>query len=379
MTSPAPPPPTTVEDRRWMPRALELAALARGLTSPNPMVGAVVVRDGRVVGEGYHARAGAAHAEVVALSEAGPAARGATLYVTLEPCAHHGKTPPCAAAIAAAGLARVVAAVSDPNPRAGGGADALRAAGLTVEVGCLEEEARVLNRVFFTAMRERRPHVTLKCATTLDGKSAAFDQSSRWITGEKARAEAHRLRSEVDAIVVGIGTATADDPALTVRLGRPWPREPWRVVVDSRARLPLTARMITSGTPARALLAVTEEAPPERLAALEACGATVLSCKGDRGKVDVADLCSRLFALDVLAVLLEGGGELAAAFLEASLVDRVAFFVAPMLLGGRTAPTPIGGQGRPLHEAVRLRSLQVRPVGEDWLIEGDVARREGGD
>jgi len=362
-----------------MARALELAALARGLTSPNPMVGAVIVRDGRIVGEGHHARAGAAHAEVVALAAAGGLARGATLYVTLEPCAHHGRTPPCAAAIVAAGLARVVTAVSDPNPRAGGGGEALRAAGLAVQVGCLADEARALNRVFFTAMGAGRPHVTLKCAMTLDGKIAAFDRSSRWITGEAARAEAHRLRSEADAIVVGIGTVLADDPALTVRLGRVWPREPWRVVVDSRARLPLTARMIASGAAARALVAVAGGAPAERGAALEARGATVLACKGDRGKVDLADLCARLFALDVQGVLVEGGAELAAAFLEASLVDRVAFFVAPLLIGGRSAPTPVGGTGRSLAGAVRLRSLGVRPVGEDWLLEGDVARGEDGD
>lgn len=360
-----------------MARALELAALGRGLTSPNPMVGAVVVRDGRLLGEGYHVRAGAPHAEVVAVAQAGPAARGATLYVSLEPCNHQGRTPPCAAAIVRAGLARVVAAVGDPNPRAGGGADALRAAGIAVEVGCLAEEASALNRVFLTAMREGRPHVTLKCAMTLDGKTAAFDRSSRWITGEEARGEAHRLRSEADAIVVGIGTALADDPALTVRLGRQWPREPWRVVVDSHARLPVTAKLIRAGAPARALVAVTGQAPPDRVAALEARGAMVLACQGEGGRVDLANLCSRLFGLDVLGVLVEGGGELAAAFLEAQLVDRVAFFVAPLLIGGRSAPTPVEGAGRTLGAAVRLRFMRVRAVGEDWLIEGEVAPGEG--
>ncbi|OGL18057.1 MAG: riboflavin biosynthesis protein RibD [Candidatus Rokubacteria bacterium RIFCSPLOWO2_12_FULL_71_19] len=364
------------EDRKWMARALELAALGRGLTSPNPMVGAVVVRDGRLLGEGHHVRAGAPHAEVVALTQAGPAARGATLYVSLEPCNHRGRTPPCAAAIVGAGLARVVAAVGDPNPRAGGGADALRAAGVAVEMGCLAEEASALNRVFLTAMRERRPHVTLKCAMTLDGKTAAFDRSSRWITGEEARGEAHRLRSEADAIAVGIGTALADDPALTVRLGRLWPREPWRVVVDSHARLPVTAQVIRAGAPARALVAVTGQAPPDRVAALEARGATVLACKGEGGRVDLADLCSRLLGLDVLGLLVEGGGEIAAAFLEAHLVDRVAFFVAPLLIGGRSAPTPVEGAGRTVGAAVRLRSVRVRAVGEDWLIEGEVASRE---
>jgi diaminohydroxyphosphoribosylaminopyrimidine deaminase/5-amino-6-(5-phosphoribosylamino)uracil reductase len=208
---------------------------------------------------------------------------------------------------------------------------------------------------------------------TLDGKIAAFDRSSRWITGEPARREAHRLRSESDAIVVGIGTVLADDPALTVRTEPPWPREPLRVVVDSRCRLPLTARLITSGSPARALVAVGDEAPPARVEALAARGVTVLQCKSREGRVDVADLGARLFALEVHAVLLEGGSELSWAFLEAGLVDRVALFVAPMLLGGAAAPTPVGGRGWTLHAAPRLRSVEVRRVGDDWLIEADVA------
>lgn len=369
---------SNAEDRVWMARALDLAARARGLTSPNPMVGAVIVRDGRVVGEGLHERAGAPHAEAVALSQAGEAARGATLYVTLEPCTHHGRTPPCAVSIIRAGIARVVAALRDPNPRAGRGADALHAAGILTDTGCLTAEAESLNRVFLTAMREGRPHVTLKCAMTLDGKIAAFDGSSRWITGPAALREAHRLRSEADAVVVGIGTALADDPALTVRLGRPWPREPWRVIVDSHARLPVTARVIASGTPSRAVVAVTDAARPERVAALAASGATVLGCKAEAGRVDLADLCARLFALDVLGVLVEGGGELAAAFLDSGLADRVAFFVAPLLVGGRGAPTPVGGPGRPLERAVRLQRVQTSSLGEDWLIEGDVARAGDG-
>ncbi len=365
------------EDREWMARALALGAAARGLTSPNPMVGAVVVRDGRAVGEGHHERAGAPHAEVVALGRAAEAAQGATLYVTLEPCAHHGRTPPCVETIVRAGISRVVAAVPDPNPKAGGGAGVLRAAGVTVEVGCCLEEAAALNRVFLTAMREGRPHVTLKCAMTLDGKIAAVDGSSRWITGPEARLRAHRFRSEADAVIVGIGTALADDPALTVRLDRPWPREPWRVVVDSRGRLPASARMISAGTPSRTLVAVTDSAPAERIAALAATGATVLACKAEGGRVDLADLGARLFAMDVIGALVEGGGELAGAFVDAGLVDRVAYFVAPLLVGGRSAPTPVGGVGRSLTRAVRLERVEAARVGEDWLIEGDVVHGAG--
>ena len=213
-------------DLEWMTRALTLAARGRGLTSPNPMVGAIVVRDGALVAQRFHERAGAAHAEAAALAEAGPRAQGATLYVTLEPCNHEGRTPPCVDAIVRAGIRRVVSATRDPNPRVkGGGAAALVAAGIEVTTPCLERDARALNRTFFTAVERQRPHITVKWAMTLDGKIAAFDRHSQWITGEAARQEGHRLRSQSDAIVTGIGTVLADDPALTVRLIEPWPRD----------------------------------------------------------------------------------------------------------------------------------------------------------
>ena len=363
------------DDHFWMGHALALALRAQGLTSPNPMVGAVVVRDGAIVGSGYHRRAGDAHAEVEALAEAGASARGATLYVVLEPCNHHGRTPPCVDAIERAGIGRVVAAAVDPNPRVrGGGAQALRAAGIEVAMGCREEEARAANRVFFTAVERGRPHVTLKWAMTLDGKIAAFDRRARWITGDAARAEAHRLRSLSDAVVVGIGTALADDPALDVRLGTPWPREPLRVVVDSRARLPVTARLIQAGRAARVVVAVSDEAPGERVARLESLGVTVLGCKRAGDRVDVADLAARLLAMDVMAMLVEGGGELHASFVEAGLVDRVAVFVAPKLIGGASAPTPVAGHGLSLPDALRLEAATLRQFGDDWLIEADISR-----
>jgi len=364
-----------MDDIRWMTRALALAARGRGLTSPNPMVGALVVRDGAVIAERFHERAGGPHAEAAALEEAGTRARGATLYVTLEPCNHVGRTPPCVEAIVRAGVRRVVAATPDPNPRVrGGGAAALAAASIEVHLGCLEREARELNRAFFTATALQRPHVTAKWAMTLDGKIAAHDRQSRWITGEAARREAHRLRSEADAIVTGIGTVLADDPTLTVRLDQPWPREPYRVVVDGRARLPLEAAMLRAGTRARILVAVGEDAPAGRVAALAASGVTVLQCKSHEGRVDVADLCARLFGLDVIAMLLEAGSELTGAFVRAGLVDRVAAFVAPKLLGGAAAPTAAGGAGLPLGDALRLAELTARPLGDDWLLEGRVER-----
>ena len=362
-------------DATFMRRALELAGRARGLTSPNPMVGAVVVRDGEVVGEGFHARAGAPHAEIVALARAGARARGATLYVTLEPCNHAGRTPPCAPAVLAAGVTRVVAALADPNPFvAGGGARALREAGVSVETGVLAAEAEAQNRVFLTAMRERRPHVTLKAGMTADGKIADVHGTARWITGEAARAESHRQRSEVDAIVVGVTTVLSDDPALTVRLGDPWPREPFRVVLDTSARTPVSARVIVGATPARALVAVGREAPAARIADLEAAGATVVRCPTRDGRVAVDAVLAALFEREVRAVLLEGGGEAHAAFLDAGVVDRVTLYVAPMLLGGRQAPGVVGGPGRELKSAIRLGPMSTRTVGGDLLIEADVVR-----
>lgn len=366
------------EDFRWMGRALELAERGAGLTSPNPMVGAVIVAAGRAVGEGFHARAGGAHAEIEALAQAGPAARGATLYVTLEPCNHTGRTPPCADAVKKAGIRRVVAAMTDPNPRVvGGGTAALLGAGIEVGLGCRVREALLLNRAFLAAARGR-PHVTLKWAATMDGKIADRQGTSRWITGAGARLEAHRLRSRADAVVVGIGTALADDPALDVRLGSPWPREPLRVVVDSTARLPVSARVIRGsegkGSPERAVVAVTDAADPERLSALEARGVAVLRCKADDGQVDISDLLARLGELDAIGILVEGGGRLAGAFLEAGVVDRIVAFAAPVLLGGTMAPGALGGLGLALPEGVRVSDIAIRSVGQDWVVEGDVRR-----
>jgi diaminohydroxyphosphoribosylaminopyrimidine deaminase / 5-amino-6-(5-phosphoribosylamino)uracil reductase len=361
---------------RFMRRALELAERGRGLTSPNPMVGAVVVTpDGEVAGEGFHARAGGPHAEVEALRAAGSRARGATLYVTLEPCSHHGRTPPCAPAVIEAGVARVVAAIADPNPLVSGrGFAELRAAGLEVVTGVGAAAAEDQNRAFLTAMRERRPHVTLKAGMTLDGKIADLHGASRWITGEPARQHAHRLRSESDAIVVGIGTVLRDDPELTVRLGRPWPREPLRVVLDTGARTPVGARLLRAGRPSCALIAVGADAPDTRVKELAATGATIVSCRTRDGRVDLGALLTELFAREVRAVLVEGGGEVHGAFLDAGLVDRVAMFTAPLLIGGRGATAVVEGAGRELKSAVRLGAFTVTPLGDDLLIEADVVR-----
>jgi len=357
-----------------MDRALVLAARGRGLTSPNPLVGAVVVRDGVSIGEGAHLRAGGPHAEVIALGEAGARARGATLYVTLEPCAHQGRTPPCADVLIAAGVVRVVAACRDPNPLVDGrGAARLRAAGVEVELGAREAEARGLNQAFFCFVTRGRPHVTLKTAMTLDGKIAAWDGASRWITSEAARVETHRMRFAADAILVGIGTVLRDDPELTVRLPGSPRKEPLRVVADSRLRVPMEARVLRAGDPARTLIAYAEAGSPSSLEALRARGVGLLEAPGAAGRVDLGTVLAALAGRDVVSVLAEGGAELGGALVEAGLVDRVAFFVAPRLLGGRGAPGPLGGPGRALKDAVGLSGITCRAVGEDLLIEGDVA------
>ena len=368
--------PSGERDALWMDRALRLAAEGFGRTSPNPMVGAVLIRNERVVGEGAHLRAGEPHAEAIALAAAGDAARGATCYVSLEPCAHDGRTPPCADALVRAGIARVVAACRDPNPRVDGrGLARLRAAGVDVTVGVREAEARALNRAFICAVTDGRPHVTLKAALTLDGKIAAADGSSRWITGEAARLEGHRLRFAADAVLVGIGTVLADDPRLTVRHPELPAKEPWRVVADSRLRIRADAEVLRSGDPRRAIVACVAPAPAGPAAAIRARGARVLELPGDDdGRVDLRALLEALRALDVIAVLAEGGGELGGALAEAHLVDRVAFFVAPRLLGGRDAPGPVGGRGRSLKDALGLVNVETRRVGDDLLIEADVAR-----
>ncbi len=358
---------------RWMRLALALAARGRGRTSPNPVVGAVIVRDGEVVGEGYHERAGTPHAEIHALHMAGERARGAVLYVNLEPCCHFGRTPPCTEAILAAGIAEVHMAMLDPNPRVNGrGRARLEEAGVRTIVGELEEEARELNEAFTTYITIGRPFVIAKFAASLDGKIATRTGHSRWISGEEARCRVHELRDTVDAILVGADTVIADDPLLTTRLPGRECRHPLRIVADSRGRVPTEARIFEPALPGRTLVAATPAFPSERRAALEARGVEVLVLPADpQGRVDPVALLETLGRREVTSLLLEGGGTLLEAFFRAGLVDKVLAFIAPLIIGGRESPTAVAGEGfARLEEAVRLERVRVERVGEDILVSG---------
>jgi len=356
----------------YMKLALRLAAKGAGWVSPNPMVGAVVVKDGRVVGRGFHRRAGLPHAEVEALADAGEAARGADLYVTLEPCNHQGRTPPCTQAILAAGVRRVIIATPDPNPRVtGGGAEFLAARGVEVQAGLLETEARRLNEAWLHYLNTGRPWVVAKAACSLDGKIATVGGESQWLTGEAARAVGHRLRHRVDAIAVGIGTALADDPQLTARLPRCRARDPIRIVLDSRLRLPLTSRMLHMESAAPTWVATTSQAPPDTIRALEARGAQVLVLPAEAGRVSLAALLEELGARQVQSLLVEGGAETLGTFFDQRAVNQFYFFYAPKILGGQQAPGMVGGQGIiHLGQAHLARDLTIRRVGGDLLVSG---------
>lgn len=352
----------------WMRRALRLAERGRGRTSPNPPVGAVVVRDGAVVGEGWHRGPGLPHAEVEALRAAGEAARGATLYVTLAPCTRHGRTPPCAPFVVESGVAAVVIGTEDPNPaEADGSARALSEAGVDVTLGMLQDEARALVAGFAKWVKTGRPLVTVKIATTLDGRVAAADGSSRWVTGVTARRDAHRLRGWADAIVVGVGTVLADDPRLTCRLRGFDGPQPLRVVLDSSGRTPPSANVLDGAAPT--LIATTPKPPEETLDALRARGAEVVRFLSRDGRVDVAAALDELGRRSVLDVLVEGGPTIVGELVERNLVDRYVFYVAPKLLG-QVGLSAVAGLVAPnIADARELTITSVRRLGADIRVE----------
>jgi diaminohydroxyphosphoribosylaminopyrimidine deaminase/5-amino-6-(5-phosphoribosylamino)uracil reductase len=356
-----------------MHRALAEAQRGRGSVEPNPLVGAVVVRDGRLVAVGHHARFGGPHAEVVALTAAGPAARGSTLYVTLEPCCHVGKTPPCTEAILGAGVARVVAAMRDPFPRvAGGGFTRLRAAGTAVETGLEADAARRLNAPYLKRLITGLPYVTAKWAMTLDGKTAAGTGDSRWISGPRSRALVHELRGRMDAVAVGIGTALADDPELTAR--PPGPRQAVRVVLDGAARLPTDGKLARTARAIPVWVAVTERAPAPRCSTLESLGCELLRLPG-AGPVPILPLLEELGRRGLTNLLVEGGGRVLGAFFDAGQVDAVDLFLAPVIEGGSHPFGPARGAGHAtMAEAPRLDRHEVSVIDGDVRLRGTLAR-----
>jgi diaminohydroxyphosphoribosylaminopyrimidine deaminase/5-amino-6-(5-phosphoribosylamino)uracil reductase len=353
-------------DEKWIRHCPELARRAEGRTSPNPIVGCVIVDGDRVVAEGWHERAGEAHAEAVALAAAGARAKGATLYVSLEPCAHVGggrRTEPCAPKVAAAGITRVVYGLADPFPGHGGGVAQLRRARVRVDGPVLEDECRRANEAFVVYARERRAHVTLKAAMTLDGRIATASGESQWITGEAARADAHRLRNVCDVILVGAGTVAADDPKLTVR-GIPGGRDPVRVVLDGRLRAPKKAQLFT--LPGTTLVATTKTTKGRAHGRAE-----LLRLPGRAGRVDLGALAGALAERGWIRLLVEGGAETHAAFLDAGLCDRLVLYLAPKIIGGRKAPAWIGGK-----DLAKLRDAhgfvfdgEPRRLGDDLVVE----------
>lgn len=358
---------------KFMARALRLARRGAGRVSPNPMVGAVAVKSGRVVGEGYHRGVGQPHAEAVALEAAGRRASGAELYVNLEPCCHHGRTPPCTGAILGAGVRRVWVAVADPNPLVGGkGIRKLRRNGVEVHTGILAEEATRLNEFYLKYVQTGRPFVVAKMAASLDGRIATSTGDSRWISGPGSRRMGHRLRKEVDAVVVGAGTVAADDPLLTVRMGVPSPRQPARIVLDTQLRIPARARVLDLSSGGRTIVACGRAADTGRMKRLREMGVEVWSLPVDSaGHVDLRAVLGRAGREKMTSVLVEGGSRVMTSALRMGLVDKLVVFLAPKILGGGRSQEAVGDLGvARLSRAVSLEDVRWRRVGEDLMVEG---------
>ncbi|HHV39398.1 MAG TPA: bifunctional diaminohydroxyphosphoribosylaminopyrimidine deaminase/5-amino-6-(5-phosphoribosylamino)uracil reductase RibD [Tepidimicrobium sp.] len=364
-----------MNDQYFMRIALELAKRGAGFVNPNPMVGAIIVRDERIIGEGYHESYGADHAEINALNNAIEDVEGATMYVTLEPCSHHGKTPPCALKIANSGISRVVIAMEDPNKLvSGSGIKILKDKGLQVEVGILRKEAEKLNEIFLKYITKRIPFTIMKAGMSLDGKIATHTGDSKWITGIEARRYAHVLRQGVSGILVGVNTIIMDDPMLNTRLKDQKTKDPIRIILDSHGRTPLESRVLNKN-PANTIIVVTNSAPRENIEAFYKKGAEVMMVPSKDGKVDLQSLMVNLGKNGIDSVLIEGGGEVNFSFLDENLVDKVVFFIAPKIIGGRKAKTPVEGKGMPLiGDVVKLQRVKFMNIGEDIMIEGYINR-----
>lgn len=354
------------DNTKWMTEALRLARLGEGLTRPNPPVGAVVVKNGKVIGRGYHRKAGGPHAEIYALRQAGPRASGATLYVTLEPCSSWGRTPPCTDAILASGITRVVCAVSDPNPKhAGKGFTVLRKAGVTVECGVGAAEGLEILRPFTSSMICARPYLTVKLATSLDGRIADYSGCSQWISGPKARTLVQGLRRRADAILVGAGTVSQDNPSLMPRPDKG--RRPYRVIVDAMGRVPARSRVFTDEFAACTILATTKRCPLRQREAYKKCGAQVIILPSSGQGVSLVALMRALQAIGVMHVVCEGGGRLVGSLLKAGLVDEMVMFVAPVILGAQGLAS-VGAVDWALPKAPRMSVVESSRVGDDVMI-----------
>jgi len=364
-----------LQDEKYMRRALELAQRGRGWVSPNPVVGAVIVRDdGTVIGEGWHEKYGDLHAERNALKHCMEPPAGATMYVTLEPCCHHGRQPPCTDAILEAGIRRVVVGSGDPNPMvAGKGIRILREHGVEVTEGVLRDECNAINEIFFHFIQTNTPYVVMKYAMTLDGKIAAWTGESKWITGEEARAHVHALRGRLFGIMCGVGTVLADDPLLTCRL--PGTRNPVRIICDTHLRTPLTAKVVTTAAEVPTIIATASEAP-EAIRSYEKAGCRILQvAKTQAGSIDLKELMQKLGSEKIDSILLEGGGTLNWSALESGIVNHVMAYVSPKLFGGKDAKTPVEGQGVTAPPAAfHLGNTSITRLGEDFLIEGKLLK-----
>ncbi len=352
-------------DERYMRTALKLARMGVGRASPNPAVGCVIVKGGKIVGSGHHKKAGEPHAEIHALRDAGPKAKGATMYVTLEPCCCQGRTPPCTKDIIKAGISKVVAAMLDPNPKVSGkGIKSLEKAGIKTRVGVMEEDARKMNEAFGKHITTKSPFVIVKAALSADGKMSASDGSSRWITCDESRMSVHNMRGEVDAVMVGINTVLKDDPQLTCRAEGG--RNPVRVIVDSRLRTPPTANVLDGS--ARTIIATTSKAPAGRKKALEKKGAEIIVA-GNGPAVDLKLLMKQLGSMGITSVMIEGGGSLIGSAFDASIVDKIVFFIAPKVLGGKGVTISGLGAGC-MDDALHLEKVEMKKVGKDFMLSG---------
>ena len=360
-------------DEFYMSKAIELAKKAEGRTSPNPMVGAVLVKNGKIIGKGYHRKAGLAHAEVEVIRDAGENAAGATLYVTLEPCSTFGKTPPCTDLIRISGIKKVRIAAKDPNPvNANKGIRFLRKSGIEVETGILEKEAKAINIVFEKFIRTGLPFVTVKVAQSLDGKIATATGESKWITGLDSRRFVHKLRAEVDAVLVGINTVLKDDPLLTNRLYKRSRKQPIRIVLDSKLKISPECKLFSINSQ-DVILATTNSAPRKKIKFFKEIGVKILVAKDNNGKVDLKDLMKKLARMNIAHVLVEGGSEVLGSFFRENLVDRALFFISPKVIGGKGAPSSVMGEGiTKLRFAKRLKETKITRFKEDILVEGRV-------